>query len=497
MLFNSYDFLIFLPILFLVYLCVPKKLRYIWLLIASYYFYMSWSIKYISIIMFTTIITWITGMLLYKVNKSGKKTRKKWILFISIAITVSLLGFFKYSGFIIYNINKITALLKLKVKFSAFNLVMPIGISFYTFQSLSYIIDIYRDKIEPEKNICKYALYVSFFPELVSGPIERAKNILPQIANLENIKLLDYERITSGLTIMLLGYFQKLVIADRVAILVNTVFDSYWMYGTFALFVAAIGYAVQIYCDFASYSNLAIGTAKILGINLMDNFNAPYFSKSISEFWHRWHISLSTWLRDYVYISLGGNRCSKIRKYFNIMVTFLVSGLWHGANWTFIIWGALHGLYQIIGAELRPIKDKINKRLNTKVTSISYRIGQVFITFILVDFAWIFFRSNSLSNAFGYIQRMFTKFDPWSIYNESIYTLGLVRQELNVLLIACIVFFMIELIQYIKKQNLVVFLNNQCIWFRWAVIILVMYAIGVYGIYGPSFNPQQFIYFQF
>ena len=494
MLFNSINFLIFFPVVTLVYLVVPRKIRYLWLLAASYYFYMSWNAQYALLILFSTISTWAASLL---VCRFRKKIFKKLVLAGCLVINLGILFTFKYFNFFVESINSILASTGLELISNNFSLLLPVGISFYTFQALGYIIDVYHQTIEPEKNPFKYALFVSFFPQLVAGPIERSKNLLSQVQNIQNLKLWNYTNITTGLTTMLWGMFIKIVIADRVAILVNTVFDSFYMYGTFALVVAAVGFALQIYCDFMGYSTIAVGAAKVMGFTLMENFNTPYFSKSVSEFWRRWHISLSTWFRDYVYIPLGGNRCSKIRKYFNLLVTFTVSGLWHGANWTFVIWGALNGFYQIIGDIIKPFRNKLHRVMGTDTNCFSFKLGQTLCTFALIDFAWIFFRADTFEIALNYIKRMFTMWDPWSLFNGELYTLGLSQLEFNILVVAVVALFLAELIRYFKKQSVAEFLNGQCLWFRWVVIFALVFACIIYGSYGVDFNSAQFIYFQF
>lgn len=494
MLFNSINFWIFFPIVVLIYFIIPKKGRYIWLLIASYYFYMCWNAKYVLLILISTLVTWISGNL---IQKSSRVNIKKLVVAGCFCINIGMLFFFKYFDFLLSVCNGILKNANMQLLDKPFDVLLPVGISFYTFQALSYTMDVYRKKVEPEKNILRYALFVSFFPQLVAGPIERSDNLLKQIREAENNKVWNYENITNGLILMVWGLFQKMVIADRVAILVDTVFESYYSYGAIALLTGAVGFAIQIYCDFASYSTIAIGAAKVLGFTLMENFETPYFAKSIREFWHRWHISLSTWFRDYLYIPLGGNRGSKAGKYFNKLLTFTISGLWHGANWTFLMWGFIHGIYQIIGEITKPLKQRLNAFLHTKTESISYKLGQAFLTFLLVDAAWIFFRSDSIGDALYYCKRIITKWDPWSLFNGEIYTLGLDRFEFNVLLVSIAVLFLADLIRYKKRETIAMFLKNQCIWFRWTAIILLVAATLVYGIYGTKFDSSQFIYFQF
>lgn len=357
--------------------------------------------------------------------------------------------------------------------------------------------DVYQGKITAERNIFRYALFVSFFPQLVAGPIERSKNLLKQIDNIENLHLWNYENITHGIILMLYGLFQKMVIADRAAIIVDNVYDCFWIYGSIELIFATILFGIQVYCDFSSYSLIAMGAAKVMGFNLMENFNTPYFSRSIKEFWRRWHISLSTWFRDYLYIPLGGNRYSKIQKYRNLLITFLISGLWHGANWSFIIWGGLHGIYQIIGDLIKPIKNYFNAFFHVKTESFSYKFGQMLITFVLVDFAWIFFRMNSLKNSIKFIYFMIIKWNPWVLFNQTLYTLGLDQKEMHILLIALCILLLIDFIRYKHNLLLDVFLETQCLWFKWGSIFFLFFFIIIYGIYGPEFDSKQFIYFQF
>ena len=491
MLFNSTDFLIFFPITLILYWIFPKKYRYICLFIASYTFYMFWNPKYALLMGTSTVITFLSGVLIEKLKY------KRTVVAFSFIINLAILIFFKYFDFLLQNINIVLSVFNIKLIEKPFDIILPVGISFYTFQALSYTIDVYRGEIKSEKNIIKYALFVSFFPQLVAGPIERSRNLLIQVDNLDKIKRFDYDRITEGLLLMLFGYFQKMVIADRAAILVDTVFNAYYEYNSMALILAAVFFAIQIYCDFGSYSLIAIGTAKVMGINLMENFNTPYFARGIKEFWGRWHISLSTWFRDYLYIPLGGNRCSKFRKSFNILVTFLVSGLWHGANFTFIAWGAIHGIFHIIEEQLKPIKEKYLNKFNIKTNVFSFIILEIIITFIIVDLAWIFFRAETIHDAIHYIERIFTRIDLWTLFDGTLYTLGLNRFEMNLLIIALFILMSVDLIKYIRKESIFEFLSKQNLYFRWFVILFLIFYIIVYGKYGAGFDPKQFIYFQF
>ncbi len=498
--FNSISFLVFFPIVLLIYFIIPKKLRYIWLLVSSYYFYMSWNAKYAVLIAFSTLVTYLCGII---IEQMGLENGKVWIklrrftLFLGIAANLGILFVYKYFNFAVDNLNFILGRLNIAYTYEQFDILLPVGISFYTFQALGYVIDVYRKNIGAEYNIFKYALFVSFFPQLVAGPIERSGNLMRQINNIDKIKLFNYERIVKGFMVMMWGYFLKVVIADRAASVVNEVFNNYYAYGSVELIAGAVFFAVQIYCDFASYSTIAVGAAGIMGIELMDNFNTPYFASSVKEFWRRWHISLSTWFRDYLYIPLGGNRKGKARKYLNIFIVFLASGLWHGANWTYAIWGALHGLYQVIGDISRPLKDKINDKLNVKTQALSYRIIKILITFALTSFAWIFFRADSINVALEYIARIFTALDPWALTTGFMYNIGLETREMNILLIAVFVMFIVDLLKYKRNIRFENIADNQNSWVRGAVIFALIAAVVIFGAYGYSFDAQQFIYFQF
>ncbi len=494
MIFNSIDFLFFFPIVILLCVILPKRLRYLWLLLASYYFYLCWNAKYVFLLLGATVVTYLGGILLSHANRGAAR---KLIVASCAVIDLGLLFYFKYFGWFLDTLDRILSGLNITVLHRGFDIVLPVGISFYLFQSLGYVIDVYRRKIPPERNPLRYALFVSFFPQLVAGPIERSENLLGQLRDLDRRKLLEPGSVSGGLTLMVWGLFLKMVIADRVALLVDTVFDEYYLYGTVALLAGSLGFALQIYCDFMGYSTIAVGAARVLGIRLTDNFNTPYFACCVSDFWRRWHISLSSWFRDYVYIPLGGNRCGRLRKYGNILTTFVASGLWHGANWTFLAWGLLQGLYQVAGDLTRPFRQKLYARWHCKTESLSFRLGQSLSTFLFVDFAWIFFRAESMSKAFDYCKRLFTQWDPWSLFNGELYTLGLDRFEFNILIVAVLALFLADLVLFLKKQDLAAFLKEQCVWFRWGVIWLLVLAILVYGIYGEAFESSQFIYFQF
>lgn len=502
MLFNSVNFLIFFPFVVLIYFVFPTRFRYLWLLAASYYFYMSWNPRHIVFLITSTVVTYFCARLIECVRKkenwdSSRQERAARLLLISgIAVNIGILFYFKYTNFLISSLNA----LFVRIGAGAIpetDILLPIGISFYTFQALGYAVDVYRKEIPAEKNLLRYALFVSFFPQLVAGPIERSKNLLQQVLHEPERHLWDYRRVTSGLTMMLWGFFIKVVIADRAAVLVNTVFNGYERYQMVGLSVGAIAFALQIYCDFSGYSIIAVGAAKVLGFELMQNFDTPYFAKGIADFWRRWHISLSTWFRDYLYIPLGGSRCKKWKRYRNLLITFGISGLWHGAAWTYVIWGLLHGIYQILEKELTPAIRKVHAIFHTRVESFGYRLFQSLATFFFVDLAWIFFRAESVRQAFHYIKRMFFYRDWWSLFDQSIYAMGLEIRELHILCLGCLALFLADILQYKKKQSVADFLSGQWIVFRWLVLIGLLFACVGFGYYGPEFHSAQFIYFQF
>ena len=340
MLFNSFAYVIFLPIVFALYWILRDQYRWLLLLVASYFFYMCSGLKYGLLIFGVTFVSYLSAIIIEKYSE-----KKRLALIITVIVCLSVLFFFKYFNFFSNTINDMMELLGIQMDTITLNIILPVGISFYTFQAMSYVVDVYKGVTKAEHHFGKYAAFVSFFPQLVAGPIERTNNLLPQINQSHRF---DYEQALQGVKLILWGYYKKLVIADILSSYVKAVYDDPHEYVGFSFVLASVFFALQIYCDFSGYSDIAIGTAKLFGINLMNNFKSPYFSTSIREFWSRWHISLSTWFRDYVYIPLGGSRVNRFRHYINLMITFLVSGLWHGANWTFVAWGGIHGVAQVI-----------------------------------------------------------------------------------------------------------------------------------------------------
>lgn len=494
MLFNSIRFLIFFPIISIAYFLIPHRFRWLWLLGANYYFYMCWNPKYALILISVTAVTYLSGLLIHKADSIKDNTSsirvKKLCVFMSFAINVTMLAAFKYINFFDRSINHLMVSLGINSQLPQFDIIMPIGISFYTLQALSYTMDVYRGDVEAEKNLGKYAVFVSFFPQLVSGPIEKSKNFLKQ---LDEHHSFDYYRIKNGTLLMIWGFFMKLVVADRLGVLVDTVYKSPESYKGFQVIIASVFYSFQIYCDFCAYSDIARGAAAVMGFNITKNFQMPYFSASVREFWKRWHVSLTSWFRDYLYIPLGGNRKGTIRKYINIMIVFLVSGLWHGANFTFIIWGGLHGAYQIIGDILKPAKRMLLKALHISEDNAVLSFMRILTTFFLVNFAWIFFRAATYKDALTLIKNMFC-FNPQIFSSSSLYSPGLSSKDFFAAILSIITVIAVNYVQ--RKDDITFKFSSQNIILRWVTYIAVIMAILTFGSYS-SYNPQQFIYLQF
>lgn len=498
MLFNSSDFLIFFPIVVLIYFAIPDKVKYLWLLAASYYFYMCWNAKYALLLLTSTAVTYVCGLLLEKIKQSSldEKTAsryKKWALTGSLVINLGILFYFKYINFAMDSLAALLSLAHIQLTIPQFDIVLPVGISFYTFQALSYTIDVYRDDIYAEKNFFRYALFVSFFPQLVAGPIERSKNLLRQLAVPRKF---DYDQARDGLLLMLWGFFLKIVLADRIAIFVDVVYGDYPAYPGFYLILATILFAFQIYCDFSGYSTIAMGAAKIMGFSLMENFDAPYLATSVAQFWRRWHISLTSWFKDYLYIPLGGSRKGKARKYLNKLIVFLVSGLWHGADFSFVVWGGINGIYQILGEWLMPLRSKAVSLLHLDRESFFHKLIHVIGTFILVDFSWIFFRASTFPDAIAIIQSMLTVHNPGIFLDGSIFRCGLDIENF-VLMFFCIG--LLLLVDCCKCRGIVIRekVLQRGYFFRWLFFTAAVCGILLFGKWGPAFDKASFIYFQF
>ncbi len=404
--FNSAEFLIFYPVVLLLHFLLPMKVRWIALLAVSYYFYMTWNPSLIFLILFTTAVSWGCSLV---IEKSQKKATQRLCLVVTLVICLGVLFFFKYYNFLASSVSALMTLFGAPSTDFTLNLILPVGISFYTFQTLSYAIDVYRGRIRTERHFGYYALFVSFFPQLVAGPIERPENLLPQLRTKQYWNNAD---AAAGLKRMLVGFFKKVVVADLFAVYVNAVYNDVSNASAVSVILASVMFAVQIYCDFSGYTDIAIGCARVMGIRLMQNFDVPYTARSIKEFWNRWHISLSTWFRDYLYFPLGGSRCAKWKHLMNLMIVFLVSGLWHGAAWTFVIWGFLHGAYQVVGILTKNTREDLCKKLGINRETKAYHAWQTICTFVLVTFAWIFFRANSMADLGILMTKLFTA---WSV----------------------------------------------------------------------------------
>ena len=485
MLFNSYGYLFFFPIVFFIYWMIkPEKFRIqnILLIVASYIFYACWDYRFLFLLIFSTSLDYFTGL---KIFQSQSKRQKKIWLFVSLIINLGILGFFKYYNFFIESFSDLLMFLGFQPNIWTLKIILPVGISFYTFHGLSYVLDIYNEKIKPTRNVIDYSLFVSFFPLLVAGPIERATHLLPQ---LQRPKYFNRSTAVDGLKQILWGLLKKIVIADNCAVIVDQVFSNHETMPAHALILGAIFFTFQIYGDFSGYSDIALGSARLLGIELLRNFNYPYFSRDIAEFWRRWHISLTTWFKDYLYIPLGGSRGSTWMSVRNTFIVFLLSGFWHGANWTFIFWGVIHVLYFLpLLLTKSNRKNVVSVAFGRKVPT-SKEFFQMGLTFVLVAFAWIFFRAENISQAFSYISNVFSpSFFSFDIGN---YQIG-GRSKVLMTLLLIIAFVCVEWLGR-EKQYAIADLGIKKKWKRYALYYSILIIILLLGEEG-----QQFIYFQF
>jgi D-alanyl-lipoteichoic acid acyltransferase DltB (MBOAT superfamily) len=483
MLFNSLQFLVFYPIVVIVYFNLPHRWRWLWLLVTSYYFYMSWEPVYGLLLFATTFVDYLIAIGLSRTQAPPARWR---LLSVSLVANLGMLFFFKYYDFVAESLNGLFAWLGLAVHITTLNLVLPIGISFYTLQSLAYTIDVFRRRMEAEPHLGMFMLYVSFFPQLVAGPIERAQNLLPQLHQEHSF---DERRASDGLKLMVWGFFKKLVIADNLAFYVEPVFANPDDYTGWAVLIAAYFFAFQVYCDFSGYSDIAIGTARILGVELMENFRRPFLSRSIREFWQRWHISLTTWFRDYVYYPMGGSRVSPRRTDANILTVFIISGLWHGAQWTYVIWGFLNGLFYLVATKIR-LPRFISK---AKPLQPFYALLAIFFTFNLFALTLIFFRANTVSDAFQLFNQLL-HIGQSEVSMSGRYTINFGNLSVPVsMFIPLIALMGIELLQ---ERGIVIsrLVSQQPGWMRWTVYYLVVMIIVIFGSYTEE---TMFIYFQF
>ncbi len=476
MLFNSFHFVFFFLVVTTLYFLLPHRYRWMLLLGSSCYFYMAFIPVYILILGFTIVVDYFAGILLE--TAEGKK-RKYWLI-ASLIANIGVLAVFKYYNFLNDNLSGLLNSIGYQNHIPHLGILLPIGLSFHTFQAMSYTIEVYRGHQKAERNFGIYSLYVMFYPQLVAGPIERPQNLIHQFYEKHYF---EYERVVEGLKLMLWGLFMKLVIADRLAIYVNAVYNNADQHSGKTLALATVFFAFQIYCDFAGYSNIAIGAAKVMGFKLMTNFNRPYFSRSISEFWKRWHISLSTWFKDYLYISLGGNRVSIPRWYINLFLVFTISGLWHGANWTYIIWGAINGFYLVFAIVTEKWRKKFNHLILLDRLPKLHNALQILVTFVLACFAWVFFRANTTVDAFFIAKQI-------ALFSGSLYIGDL--QQFTYCILSILFLLFIERNWEHQHQRILPFQSNH--WFKnqlaYAMLIFLILAVGV-------FDGGQFIYFQF
>ena len=481
MLFNSFEYLIFLPIVFILYWSIkPDKYRWqnVLLIIGSYIFYGFWDYRFLFLLMFSTSLDYFTGLKIFQAQT--KKRKKSWLL-LSILVNLGFLGFFKYYNFFIDSFSDFLSLWGFQPHIWTLRIILPVGISFYTFHGLSYVLDIYNEKIKPTKNIVDYSLFVSFFPLLVAGPIERATHLLPQ---LKQPRSFSYEKATNGLRQILWGLFKKIVIADNCAIVVNKIFENYETLPASNLAIGAILFSFQIYGDFSGYSDIALGSARLLGIELLKNFNFPYFSRDIAEFWRRWHISLTTWFRDYLYIPLGGSRVSKIKVIRNTFIIYLVSGFWHGANWTFILWGFYHAFLFVPLLLMKKNRKNTDIVAEGKLFPTLKELFSIILTFILVTFGWIIFRADNISNAFHYIK---------GIFSPSLLSISEIIKLKNTLMVVFLIMIFI-FIEWLGRKNQFAIedLGIKKRYLRYGLYYVIVLMIVILGR-----ESQQFIYFQF
>lgn len=501
MLFNSIEFLIFFPLVALLYFLAVKVVKKNWLtqvllLASSLYFYASWKPAYLALILISVVITWASGLLM----QGQTQRRKKAVLALSLISNLAILFFFKYYNFFNATMGDLFGLFGHTYTAPAFNVLLPVGISFYTFQALGYSMDVYRGRLKAEHNIFTYTLFVTFFPQLVAGPIERTGHLLPQFRVNHDF---DYKRVTDGLILAAWGLLKKVVIADRLAVYVNAVFSDVSSHNGITLLAAVYLFTFQILCDFAGYSDIAIGISKILGFDLMVNFRRPFFSKTIGEFWRRWHISLNTWFRDYLLMSLKGKRGSVVRKYLNPLLTLLISGLWHGANWTFIAWGGLIGVYMIFGTVTENFRHRMVTAIGINPDTPAYKKWKIFVTFTLVSFTGIFFRSRNIRDALYVFTRLWTfpvdlvRFVKNALQGTftSEYLAANLTQvghiQFTFMLFLCVLLLSAD--YFSRRDNGLARYRSLPVAIRWSGYYIMMFAILFLGVYSGS----QFIYFQF
>lgn len=487
MAFYSLEFFTFSFIVLTVFFLAPARFRWLVLLGASLYFYASFRVEYIALIAFTTLVAYLTAL---GMNRYPEKPKRRVFLIVSLLCNIGILFLFKYYDFLNNSFQLFLGIFNVPYRSHTLNLIAPLGISFYVFQVVSYSIDVYRGEKSAEKHLGIFALYVAFFPKLLAGPIERAKNLIPQFYENTN---LDWERVTNGLKLTAWGLFKKVVIADRLAAFVNVVYAEPSAYQGISLVLAAVFYSFQIYCDFSGYTDIAIGISQMFGFRLMDNFDRPYSARSVADFWRRWHISLTSWLRDYIYIPLGGNRVKIKRLYWNYMLVFFICGLWHGANWTFLAWGIIHGLYLIFGISSRGLREKFTSVIGLNKLPALHQGLQIIVTFILISFAWIFFRANTISDALYIVSHLHMGWE--KVFNfDALSSMILLSGSKTGFVIAISSVLFLGLIHFLEKhENMRHMFAGKPLWLRFTLYYVIVAGILLLSLSGS----QNFIYFQF
>ena len=492
MVFNSFAFLLFFPIFLLLYKVLPLKVRWVMMLVMSYIFYISWQADLLYLILFTTLVSYVCSILIEKYE--GRRGVQRAFMITAVVVSLGVLFFFKYFNFVATNVAALLSAFGLSVSDPTLDLILPVGISFYTFQTLSYVIDVYRGSIKAERHFGYYALYVSFFPQLVAGPIERPENLLPQLKTKNPFTVND---LTVGLKFMLVGFFKKIVVADQIAKYVDVVYNGVGtdVVNGFTVLIATLLFAVQIYCDFSGYTDIAIGCSRILGIRLMQNFNDPYAATTIKDFWRRWHISLTSWFTDYVYIPLGGSRCKRYRHLINIMIVFLLSGIWHGAAWTYIIWGVVHGLYQIVGNLTAKPRSRLLEKAGLPENGALVKGVRTVVTFILVSLAWLIFRANSLPDMLTLFKELFSGWGDVNIV-ESLNALGLTLRSIITVILSVVILKLLDLQistkMHEERENAAISGTRVAVY-----VVLTWCVAAAWMLLLISNVDSAFIYFQF
>lgn len=481
----SWGFLMFVAIVFAIYYLCPQKHRWRVLLCASLFFYLCYDVKYILFLLFVAITTFQTAKL------GRNKKRNKENLIFCILVNIGLWFVFKGFSGIWHWINSFLRMSFSGFQLPVFSVIAPIGISYYVLMAIGYVLDVYKKKIKPEKSFLAYLLYLSYFPTIVQGPISKYEHVRTQLIEGEKV---DYSVFRRGLVLILIGITKKMVIADRIAIWANYCFDNYSELQGIILYIGALCYSIQLYMDFSGCVDICRGVSSLFGIDLIDNFNAPYFSKSIKEFWSKWHISLSTWLKDYVYIPLGGNRMGRVRKYTNLLITFLVSGIWHGSGFSYIAWGCLHATYQIVGDCSKGVRSKMKGYLKIAPNSLSERCYQTIITFNLTLFAWIFFRAGRFMSAIDYIDNMFSAVNIWTLFDGSLFSMGIDFTQFIVLLFNICFIILVDWLKVKQKKNIEHVIIESHTIIRWCCYFVLIFNIVFFGVYGDGYNAAGFLY---